>query len=60
MAATFTKGQTVRYNGVMPTGPVLSFRMDEDGIVWCLIEWEDSDGATQQRWFPESELVAVE
>lgn len=59
MAAQFTKGQTVQYNGVMPVGPVLAFRMEEDGTIFCLVEWLDADGNTQQRWFPESELIAV-
>jgi len=49
----------VRLNGVLPVGPVLAFRMDEDGTVFCLIEWLDGDGNTQQRWFKEDDLIAV-
>jgi hypothetical protein len=33
--------------------------MDEDGDVWYLIEWTDANGAPQQRWFVEGELVAA-
>lgn len=59
MATKFAKGDTVRLNGVLPVGPVLAFRMDGDGTVFCLIEWLDGDGNTQQRWFKEDELIAV-
>lgn len=55
---TFKKGDTVRLNAVLPTGPVLALRMDEDGNVSYLIEWTDMDGAQQQRWFAENQLVA--
>lgn len=58
MAAKFARGQVVRVNTVVPQGPVLSLRMDDDGTVWCLIEWVDVTGNTQQRWFKEDELVA--
>jgi hypothetical protein len=34
-------------------------RMDDDGNVSYLIEWTDVNGNIQQRWFAESELVAV-
>ena len=59
MATKFAKGDTVTLNGVLPTGPVLAFRMDSDGIVSCLIEWTDSDGNVQQRWFKEDDLIAA-
>jgi uncharacterized protein YodC (DUF2158 family) len=59
MATKFAKGDTVTLNSVLPTGPVLAFRMDSDGIVSCLIEWTDSDGNVQQRWFKEDELTAA-
>jgi uncharacterized protein YodC (DUF2158 family) len=59
MATKFTKGEEVRVAGVIPSGPVQAFRMDNDGIVYCLISWQDIDGGTQQRWFSEAELVAV-
>lgn len=60
MATKFQKGQEVRTVGVLPQGPVKAFRMDEDGIVYCLIEWVDADGVTQERWFAEDALVAVQ
>lgn len=60
MATTFSKGQQVRLNAVLPQGSVEAFRMDEDGIVYCWISWTDVNGNEQARWFKESELVAVE
>ena len=57
--ATFKKGDVVKLNGVVPQGPVLAMRMDEDGNVSYLIEWTDAEDQIQQRWFAESELVAV-
>lgn len=59
MATTFTKGQTVRLNAVVPQGPVEKLRMDEDGNFFYLVSWTDADGTTQQRWFAEDELTAV-
>lgn len=60
MAALFKKDQAVRLKAVVPTGPVLKFRMDEDsGEVMYLIGWTDANGDAQERWFAESELEAV-
>ena len=59
MATKFSKGEEVRLDGVIPSCPVEAFRMDADGVVYCLISWQDAQGATQQRWFSEDELVAV-
>ena len=59
MATKFAKGDMVTLDRVLPTGPVLAFRMDSDGIVSCLIEWTDSDGNVQQRWFKEDDLIAA-
>jgi len=59
MATTYTKGQTVRLNAVVPQGPVEKLRMDEDGNFFYLVSWTDADGTTQQRWFAEDELTAV-
>jgi hypothetical protein len=56
---TFKKGDTVRLSAVLPQGPVVALRMDEDGNVSYLVEWTDADGAQQQRWFAESQLVAA-
>ena len=60
MATMFKKGESVRVNTVVPNGPVQALRMDEEGTVWCLLEWVDAQGNTQQRWFNEGELVAAE
>ena len=57
--AAFKKGEVVKVKGVIPQGPILAFRMDEDGVVWCLIEWTDVDGLMQQRWFKEDDLVGA-
>jgi uncharacterized protein YodC (DUF2158 family) len=57
MATKFKKGDAVRVNTVVPHGPIQAYRMDEDGVVFCLLEWVDENGDTQQRWFPEDKLV---
>ena len=59
MATKFKKGDVVQVRSVIPKGPVEKLRMDEDGTVWCLIEWQDLDGNTISRWFREDELVDV-
>jgi uncharacterized protein YodC (DUF2158 family) len=56
--AAFKKGEVVKLKAVIPAGPVMAMRMDEDGIVSYLIEWDDLEGVTQQRWFTEDQLVA--
>ncbi len=56
--AAFKKGEEVKLIAVIPAGPVLAMRMDEDGIVSYLIEWDDLEGVAQQRWFTEDQLVA--
>jgi hypothetical protein len=59
MATQFKKGDTVKVNTVVPEGPIQAFRMDEDGTVYCMLEWTDIDGNAQQRWFSEADLVKV-
>ena len=59
MATTFKKGDTVKVSVVVPQGPIVAFRMDDDGTVFCLVEWTDEQGNTQQRWFPEAQLTGV-
>jgi len=59
MATKFKQGQEVKVNAVIPQGPVQSFRMGEDGVVYCLVEWVDADGNKQKRWFNEDDLVAA-
>jgi len=59
MATAFKKGETVRLVAVVPEGPVQSLRMDEDGTVYYLVQWTDTDGEAQQRWFKEDDLTGV-
>ena len=56
--AQFKKGDTVQLKAVVPQGPVVAMRMDDDGNVQYLIEWT-VDGEPQQRWFDEAQLKAV-
>ena len=56
MATKFTKGQEVKAKAVVPQGPVLALRMDEDGNFFYQIEWTDLNGIKQTRWFAEEEL----
>ena len=59
MATKFKKGDEVKVQAVVPQGPVQALRMDEDGTVYCLVEWMDKDGQTQQRWFAEDDLIGA-
>jgi hypothetical protein len=59
MATTFKKGDVVKAVAVVPEGPVLAMRMNDDGVVSYLIEWADVNGQTQQRWFEESQLTGA-
>ncbi len=59
MATQFKKGDTVKVNTVVPSGPVQALRMDEDGTVYCLIEWTDAQNNSQKRWFAENELTSA-
>ena len=54
----FKKGDVVKLKAVVPTGPILSMRMTEDGDVECLVGWTDVDGVQQERWFAQTQLVA--
>lgn len=58
MATAFKRGDVVSLKTVVPSGPVQSIRMDEDGNVYYLISWVDADGVQQERWFEETTLVA--
>jgi uncharacterized protein YodC (DUF2158 family) len=53
----FKKGDVVRVKAVLPQGPITKMRMDEDGIVSYLVEWSDSDGHAQERWFTEDQIT---
>jgi hypothetical protein len=57
--AKFKKGDEVKVSIVIPQGPVEAFQLDENGDMQYLLSWTDDNGATQQRWFNESDLVAV-
>jgi uncharacterized protein YodC (DUF2158 family) len=57
--AMFKKGDAVKVKAVIPQGPVVALRMDDDGVIYCLIEWTDVDGKTQQRWFAEDDLTGA-
>lgn len=59
MATKFVKDQQVKANAVVPQGPVQKLRMDDDGVIWYLISWQDVNGVTQERWFREDELTEV-
>jgi uncharacterized protein YodC (DUF2158 family) len=56
--SSFKKGDTVKLKAVVPAGPVVAMRMDEDGNVQCLVEWTDTNGNTTQRWFDQDQLEA--
>jgi uncharacterized protein YodC (DUF2158 family) len=59
MATTFKKGEVVKLAVAMPEGPVVALRMDENGIVQYLVEWEDTTGVAHQRWFDEDQLTGA-
>lgn len=59
MATTFKKGDVVKLSAVVPQGPVAALRMNEDGVVQYLVEWQDDAGVAQQRWFDEDALTGV-
>ena len=59
MATKFKKGDTVRLNVVVPQGAIQAYRMDDDGVVYCLLQWADENGVTQERWFKEDDLIGV-
>ena len=59
MATKFKKGDVVKLSAVVPQGPVMALRMDENGIVQYLVEWQDDNGVAQQRWFDEDQLTGA-
>lgn len=58
LMATFKKGDVVSVKVTVPSGPITAMRMNEDGVISYLVSWTDADGAEQQRWFEEDQLVA--
>jgi len=59
MATAFKKGEVVKLSAAVPQGPVIALRMDEDGTVQYLVEWQDAEGTTHQRWFDEDQLTGA-
>lgn len=59
MATTFKKGEVVKLSAVVPQGPVIALRMDENGVVQYLVEWKDTDNVAHQRWFDEDQLTGA-
>jgi hypothetical protein len=59
MPTTYTKNQNVRLKAVVPQGPVIALRMNEDGEFFYLVQWTDANGKAQRRWFKEEELEAA-
>lgn len=59
MATKFKKGDNVKIKTVVPEGAVQALRMDEDGVFYYKLEWTDANGAPQERWFVEDDLVKV-
>jgi hypothetical protein len=59
MATKFKRDQVVKVRTVVPEGPVLALRMDEDGVVYYLLQWVDQDGNQQKRWFAEDVLMGI-
>ena len=59
MATKFKKGDEVKVRTVVPSGPVLALRMDDDGVVFYLLDWVDENGVSQQRWFAEDDLIGA-
>jgi len=59
MAATYRKGDMVKAVAVIPTGPVESIRMLDDGTVVYLVTYTDVNGVEQQRWFDEDQITAA-
>lgn len=55
----FKKGDTVTLKTVTPTGEITKLRMDEDGVVYYLMQWTAEDGTTHERWFTDDQLVAA-
>ena len=55
----FKKGDVVKLKAVIPQGPVVKMRMDDDGNIWCLMEWTTEDGQAHSRWFMDGDLEVV-
>ena len=56
----YKKGDVVRLKAVVPQGPIGAMRMDEDGTVWCMLEWTGDDGQVHSRWFQADDVEPAE
>jgi hypothetical protein len=56
--ALFKKGDTVALKSVIPSGPIIGMRMDEDGNIQYCVEWTSGED-TLHRWFDEADLTAA-
>lgn len=55
----FKKGDVVKVKAVIPEGPITKMRMDEDGTVYYLVEWQNADGSPAERWFTEEQIESA-
>jgi uncharacterized protein YodC (DUF2158 family) len=55
---TFKKGDVVKVKTVVPEGPIVKMRMDDNGIIYYLLEWT-VNGVTHERWFTDDQLVSA-
>lgn len=53
----FKKGDIVKVNVTVPTGPIIAMRMNDDGVVSYLVQWTEN-GTSFTRWFEQDELSA--
>lgn len=49
----------VKAVAIIPTGPVESIRMLDDGTVVYLVTYTNVNGEEQQRWFDEDQITAA-
>jgi len=54
----FKKGDVVKVNTVVPQGPIVKMRMDDDGIIYYLLAWT-ANGVAHERWFTEDQIVSA-
>jgi hypothetical protein len=59
MAANFKPGAQVKLNIAQPQGEVQQLSVSQEGDIQYLVEFTDSEGVVQQRWFTEAELAGV-
>jgi hypothetical protein len=57
MVTKFLRGDIVKLKATVPEGPIIKLKMSEEGEITYLVKWTDVDGATQERWFAEDELI---